>query len=100
MIVYNVTVTVEPEIATSWLRWIKEIHAKEVLETQCFHKFEIYRILDHQVGEAPTYAIKYYTDSIETYEEYIEKHSEALRNKGFELFGNKFIAFRTLMETA
>ncbi len=98
MIVYNVTITVDPDVATDWLKWLQDEHAQEVLDTECFHKYEIYRILDHQQTEAPTYAIKYYTESMQKYEEYIENHAETLRNKGFEAFGDKFIAFRTLMQ--
>ncbi len=98
MIVYNVTVTVENEIAEKWVKWIKEEHGPEVVATQCFHKFDIYKILDHQEGESQTYAVKYYTDQMSKYEIYIKKYADALRDKGFSEFGNKFIAFRTLME--
>ncbi len=98
MIVYNVTVTVDDAIAADWVRWIKEEHAQEVLDTKCFHKYELYQILEHQDDGVQSYAVKYYTDRLEDYEQYVSDHAEALRNKGFERFGDRFIAFRTLMK--
>ncbi len=98
MIIYNVTVTVHEEIAPEWVKWIKNTHAQEVLDTKCFHNYELFEILEHQEEGVKTYAVKYYADTMEDYQNYVNEHAETLRRKGFELFGDKFIAFRTLMK--
>ncbi len=98
MIVYNVTVTVKDEIAEEWVKWIQNEHAQDVLDTKCFHKYELFQILEHQDDGVQSYAVKYYTEAIEDYERYVEKHAETLISKGFEKFGDQFIAFRTLMK--
>ncbi len=36
MYIYNVTVTLEKEIQSEWLRWMKEIHIPDVMRTGFF----------------------------------------------------------------
>ena len=48
--------------------------------------------------EGITYAIQYHAESKSMYNRYIEKYSEEMREKGIEKWGDKFIAFRTLMQ--
>ncbi|MFM7711118.1 MAG: DUF4286 family protein [Ferruginibacter sp.] len=98
MILYNVTVKVSTAITDEWLHWLKEEHIGEVLATGCFDTADVFRLLDIDDTEGPTYAIQYRTDQIERYHTYIECHAPVMRQKGFDKWGDQFIAFRSVME--
>jgi len=98
MIVYNVTIKVDPSIANDWLTWLQEEHVVEVLETGCFTDAKIMKLLEVDDSEGPTFAIQYFAESRSQYELYIEKFASTMRQKSFDKWGNKFIAFRSLMQ--
>lgn len=97
MIIYNVTVKVDHSIAESWLAWLKEEHIPDVIKTGCFTHAQILRLLEVDETDGITYAVQYQTSSKELYNRYISDFAETLRNKAFDKWGNKFIAFRSVM---
>jgi len=98
MIVYNVTIKVDPSIANDWLTWLQEEHVVEVLETGCFTDAKIMKLLEVDDSEGPTFAIQYFAENRSQYDLYIEKFAGIMRQKSFDKWGNKFIAFRSLMQ--
>ncbi len=98
MIVYNVTIKVDESIATDWINWLKEEHIPAVINTACFTHANVMRLLEVDDEEGPTYAVQYFTDSLEQYQLYIDKHAALMRQMSFDKWGNKFIAFRSVME--
>jgi hypothetical protein len=98
MIVYNVTVKVEQGIASQWLKWLKEEHIPAMISTGCFKRTEIFRLLEVDDTEGPTYAIQYYAENQEVLKLYIEKYATEMRNSGQLKWGNKFVAFRSVLE--
>lgn len=98
MIIYNVTVKVHWSIHDAWLQWMQQKHMREILETGCFTRYQIVKLLGTDEDEGPTYAIQYYAENMEAYERYIEHFAEILRQESMARWGNKFIAFRSLMQ--
>ncbi|MBS1743817.1 MAG: DUF4286 family protein [Bacteroidetes bacterium] len=98
MIVYNVTIKPEHAIHEAWIKWLKEEHIPEVINTGCFERATILRLLETDETEGPTYAIQYFAESKSLYNRYIEKFAVEMREKSFDKWGNKFIAFRSVME--
>lgn len=98
MILYNVTVKVNHESAAEWLRWMREEHIPDLMETGLFIEAKVFRLLETDESDGLTYAAQYFCNSMEDYQVYIERHAAAMRAKGLEKFGDKFIAFRTVME--
>jgi hypothetical protein len=98
MFIYNVTIKVTNEIAVEWLQWIKEEHVPEVLATECFTKATIVQLLEIDDSEGPTYAIQYLAESKGLYNYYIEKFAGDMRQKSYDKWGDRFIAFRSLMQ--
>lgn len=45
-----------------------------------------------------TYAVQFYAESKALYNKYIEIHAPALREDSLKTWGNKVIAFRSLMK--
>jgi hypothetical protein len=98
MFIYNVTIKVEGAIADAWLEWLKNEHVPEVLATQCFSEAKIVKLLELEDAEGPTYAVQYTAESKALYNRYLEKYAAELRQKSFDVWGNRFIAFRSLMQ--
>lgn len=98
MIIYNVTVKVDAAIAGSWLRWLRHEHAPEMLTTACFTGYKVVRLLEIDDSDGPTYAVQYYADTLDKYNEYITRFAFDLRKKALDKWGDKFTAFRTVME--
>jgi hypothetical protein len=98
MLIYNVTVQVERSIADEWLKWLQQEHIPEVFQTGCFLKHQVVKLVDDAETETVTYAAQYYVESEQQLNTYLNDHAPAMRQKGFDKWGNRFIAFRTIME--
>lgn len=98
MIVYNVTVKVDAGIASKWLEWLQTEHITEVIGTGCFTKASILKLLEVDETEGPTFAIQYFAESKAMYNQYIEKYAGLMRQKNYDKWGDKFIAFRSVMQ--
>lgn len=98
MIIYNVTIKVENTIAAEWLVWMKQEHIPELMKTGLFVDYRMCYLLDQDEKDGKTYTVQYFCDSLEHYDNYISEHAPKMRDKGFQRFGNHFIAFRTVMK--
>ncbi|HPH84312.1 MAG TPA: DUF4286 family protein [Ferruginibacter sp.] len=98
MIIYNVTIKVETGIAAEWLNWLQKEHIPEVIETGCFTRATVLKLLEVDETEGPTFAVQYFAESKALYNQYIEKFAPLMREKSFEKWGNRFIAFRSVMQ--
>ncbi len=98
MIIYNVTVKVDLDIANEWVAWIKEEHIPDLLGLGLFTDARLCKILMQDESDGETYTAQYFCKSMSEYNSYIDNHAEEMRAKGMERFGDKFVAFRTIME--
>jgi len=99
MILYNVTVNIDPEVHEDWLDWMKKTHIPDVLNTGMFIDNRFLRVLNTEEGEGFTYSIQYLLESMEHYETYKALFAPALQASHNERYQNRFVAFRTLLET-
>jgi len=98
MIIYNVTLKAEQDIADAWVQWMKTEHMPDLMDTGLFADCRLCRLLEQDETDGVTFVAQYFCDSMEQYNHYIDKYAEAMRGKFFKLFGSKVVAFRTLME--
>lgn len=98
MFIYNVTIKVRNDIHEAWLQWLQKEHIPDVLSTGCFTESAVYRLLEIDDSEGPTYAVQYRAESKAQYNQYIELFANDMRQRSFEKWGDAFIAFRTLMQ--
>ena len=97
MIVYNVTVSVEESIKTDWLNWMKTEHIPEVMAAAAFTKAQISRVIV-QGDSNNTFAIAYTCPSMKDLHQYQIKSAAELQQKHLARYGDKAVAFRTIME--
>jgi len=98
MIIYNITTKVHTSIAAEWLQWLKNIHVKEVMESDCFTEFKIVKLLEIDETDGPTFAVQFAAQSKGLYNRYIEKFAGEMRKRSFDKWGDKFISIRTVMQ--
>ncbi len=98
MILYNVTTKVEHSVADAWLIWLKEEHIPDIIATGCFTHATVLHLLEVDDTEGTTYAVQYHATGKALYNRYLEQFANEMRSKAMEKWGNKFIAFRSLME--
>jgi len=96
-IIYNVTVNIDDSVHDEWLRWMKEEHIPDVMNTGCFLENKICRILVNEES-GTSYSIQYTCESMEKLNEYRQKHAPRLQKEHSERYRDKFVAFRTLLE--
>jgi hypothetical protein len=98
MIIYNVTIKVDPSIAEQWLDWMRSEHIPAMMATGCFERAVVLKLLELDESEGPTYAFQYTAKDKEVYDHYLDTYSVRMRNESFARWGDKFIAFRSVME--
>lgn len=97
MIVYNITIKITTDIEADWIQWQKEEHIPDVMASGCFTGYRFYRLLQEE-EDGLTYVVQYLAASMEEYTRYIEETAPLLREKALARWGNRFIAFRTVMQ--
>jgi Domain of unknown function (DUF4286) len=98
VIAHNITVKVHHDIEAAWIRWQQQEHIPDIMATGQFTDYKFYRLLDQNEDDGITYIVQYFAPSVDHYNTYINEFSETLRQKAFAKWGNKFIAFRTVMQ--
>jgi hypothetical protein len=96
MILYNLTISVDPEIGEEWLHWMRTEHIPEVMSTGCFLESRISRIHGEEEGGL-SYSIMYLCPDEQTMDKYREKHAPALQLNHTKRFAGRFAAFRTFL---
>jgi len=96
MIVYNVTISIDKQIANDWLGWMREVHIPDVMATGHFRDSKICRIHGEEEG-GKTYAIIYTAFSEDDLNQYEKEHAPKLQAEHTEKFSGKFASFRTLL---
>jgi len=96
MILYNVTVNIEAEIQPDWMHWMKTVHIPDVMATGLFLENKIWKVLSSDDGF--TYSVQYTLKDMASYNIYITEHAPALQKDHIERYGDKALAFRTLLE--
>jgi len=100
MILYNVTVSVDPQIHEDWLHWMKTKHIPDVLATGMFIENRLLRVLGTPPEEGMTYSVQYVARSMADYEKYQAQFAKALQAEHTARYRDQFVAFRTLLEWA
>lgn len=98
MYLYNVTLNLEDEIHDDWMAWMKSTHIPEVMATGCFVANRMLKVLSEIENNGTTYSIQYYFNRMEDYQRYKERFGPALQNETKKRYGDKYVAFRTLLE--
>lgn len=98
MFIYNVTTQLDKNIHKEWIQWMQQIHIPEVMQTGCFTASRLLRLLETIESDGFTYTVQYTASTKADYNRYIEMYAATLRQSTINKWGDKIIAFRSLME--
>lgn len=98
MLTYNVTIKLDRSIENEWTDWMLNEHMPKLFDTGCFESYQLNRLLDHDETDGVTYIAQYHCKTRSEYDTYINEFAQQMRDEGINKFGDKFIAFRTLMQ--
>ena len=96
-LVYNVTIKISSESRDVWVDWMIREHIPEVMATACFKSYRLLHLEGYDDEEGFTYAIQYTCPSQDLFDIYQKEHAPMLQSKHKELFDQKFVAFRTIL---
>ena len=97
MIIYKVTCNVEYSVSEDWQKWMREIHIPEVMQCGIFISANINKVLSsNDYGD--TFAIQYKCNSMKDLHHYEIKFAMELQKKHTDRYGDKVVAFRTMLE--
>jgi hypothetical protein len=92
------TVKVDPAIEKAWLQWLQQEHLPDIMASQQFTHWKMFRLLEQDDTEGMTFVIQCFASSRENYDRYVQQHDPMLQRKAFNKWGERFIAFRTVMQ--
>lgn len=98
MILYNVTVSLNPKVEKDWLQWVQEEHIPDMLATKKFISAQLVRINDDQQQPTGNYAVQYKAENQSQMDAYLKEDAARLRGKTAARFGDKVLAYRTFLE--
>lgn len=98
MFIYNITTQVEDRIHNEWLQWQQQINIPAIMQTGCFQKFQVNRLLQTGDEDGVTYTIQYFAKTKEDYEKYIHHFASKMLKAATEKWGDAFVAFNTIMQ--
>lgn len=99
MIIYSVTINVEDDVQEDWLKWMKETHIPDVMDTGLFIDHQICKLISHQKEkEGTTYNIQYSCERMADLHQYQAQHAPKLQKEHNDRYEKKVVAFRTLLE--
>ena len=96
--IYNVTVVVNPVVEERWLKWMREEHIPNVMDTGLFSSFLFTQVFPEQEQDHPSYSIQYRAADLESIKLYMQMYADELRAKSAKAWGEHALAFRTVLE--
>lgn len=98
MLIYEVTVNVDPEIADEFLAWL-EHHVAEMRDLEPIDDAALYRSVEEPDG-AVVFVSQYAMADRAAYQRYLDEHAAAMRGDGKARFGERFTATRRVLVDA
>ena len=97
MYLYNITLKVEKRIHTDWLEWMQTEYLPKLLSYRAFHEYKLYRILQIDDTDGPTYALQLFAESKASYNLFTELHQAEMQRMQQQRWGAQVLGFSTLM---
>ncbi len=99
MVIYNVTLNVENAILEQWLPWMRKEHIPKVMATGFFYEYHFLKLISGEQSEdTSTYAVQYKCQDVKQLARYLEDYAHVLQQEHRKAFGERVLAFRTMLE--
>jgi hypothetical protein len=98
MILYNVTMNIEPDVHEEWLKWMKEAYIPHLLNSGLVLENRVMRLLYEVENAGITYAFQYYLNNVDDCQRLEIEFINPMQKELTRRFPNKFVDFATLLE--
>ena len=99
MILYNITVSLEPVVENEWLEYIQQQYIPSVMETGLFMDSRFYRLLNAPEDTGPTFAIQFLASGLDKVDQYLEGPAPRIVTEHNERYKHQHVAFMTMLES-
>lgn len=99
MILYNITYNVSNDIEADFVQWMKSTHIPDVFATGLFTEHKFLRLLNSTDDASTNYSVQFFAEDSSKLIEYENRFANKLRYETQARYGEKALAFRTLLET-
>ena len=96
MIIYEVNISVDEEIANEYLLWLRK-HIDRLLQLDGFLHADCFEAGREREGKREL-VVHYHLRDRESLEDYLARHADRMRREGTERFPGRFTAFRRVLE--
>ncbi|MEZ0608897.1 DUF4286 family protein [Fibrella sp. WM1] len=98
MILYNITMNVDLRIEREFLRWMKDVHVPDVMNTGLPINNNVLKLLTEIDNGGATYTFQYWFQTMEDFLTYQSRYQPALQQQVADRYTNRYTSFRTLLE--
>lgn len=96
MVIYEVNLVVDNQIATSFAEWLG-IHIEDMLCLPCFESADWYEQEVKDQSDKKFWTVHYRAKSREFLQDYFDNYAVKMRGDGLRLFEGKFTAERRIL---
>lgn len=96
MTIYEVTITVQPDVADQYASWLR-VHIQQIVQLPMVIR-ATWSVVEQVPGDGVQHCVHYFLPDRTALDQYLQDHAPALRQEGIALFGGKFTATRRVME--
>ena len=98
MILYNVTINIEPDVHEEWLSWMQEAYVPHLLSSGLILENKVLRLLYEVENAGITYAFQYFLENIDDCQTLEAEFINPIQKQLIKRYSNKFVDFTTLLE--
>lgn len=98
MILYNLTIKIEPGIKEEWLNWMTTTFIPLTMESELFTDHKLCRLLDLEEMDGITFALQLFCPHKKQLDAFRSEHEQPLQHRLLQEFPNKLVFFPTAME--
>ena len=98
MLIYNITLKIDSDIESDWIRWQRDVHIPRIMASGFFYDYQFSKLISHDEEDGKTYVMQFYTKDKEAFENYKKQQADKLRDLSLQKWANKFVVFESLLE--
>ena len=98
MFIYNITSKIDNGIVTEWIQWQEDVYIPGVMATGFFYDHRFFKLLEQDESEGQSFVLQFFAKIRKYYDHYIQHYATGFHNKVLRKWGDRFIAFSTLLQ--
>jgi hypothetical protein len=99
MILYNITISLEPGIEKYWLAYMQQQYIPSVMKTGLFRESRLFRLLNAPTESGPTFAVQFIARNLDDVDQYLEKYASTIVGEHNEKYRHQHVSFMTMLES-